>query len=60
MKLLALSLATIALLTGCASDGSFDAVGFGKAVSSVSDAYQSSRPPVVVGYDPSGRPIYGR
>lgn len=46
------------LFVGCAADGSFDAAGFGKAVSSVSDAYQAIERPQVVGYDAYGQPIY--
>lgn len=47
-----------AFLTGCASDGSFDAVGFGKAVGSAAEAYNSTQRPVIVGQDSMGNPIY--
>lgn len=54
----ALILLIPAFLVGCTSDGSFDAVGFGKAVSSVSSAYQSTQQPSIIGYDAYGQPIY--
>lgn len=57
MKYTALVIFSV-ILAGCAADGSFDAAGFGKAVGSVSDAYQASQRPAVVGYDAGGQPVY--